>query len=153
MPHNENTLIAENIIQIFKNNLKFIDLNCVRKVFYKLIEKDKNQEMNLNNIIEDIIEESDDNYDNMEIDDASTKQDSQKTNSNEQTNSNSDAFFSSNENAPNSFNHSSEDKSKEIDEIANQILYLIKKNELDEKDIEDILSQVLNYFMIKSNEN
>ena len=151
MDQNENNYLVENIIQIFNNNLKFIDRPCIIKAFYKLIEKDKNQEMNLNNIIEDIIEESDDNYDNMEIDDASTKQDSQKTNSNEQTNSNSDAFFSSNENAPNSFKHSSEDKSKEIDVIANQIIDIIQT--LDEKVIEDILSQVLNYFMIKSNEN
>ena len=154
MDQNSNTLIAENIEQTFRNFLAKIDRIEVLKVFDKLKEKDKNEEIGLDNIIENIIEEeSGGNSDNMDIDNVSTKQDSQKTNSIEQTNSNSDAFYSSNENAPNSFNHSSEDKSKEIDEIANQILYLIKNNELDEKDIEDILSQVLNYFMTKSNEN
>ena len=152
MDQNENNFLVENIIQIFNNNLKFIDRPCVIKAFYKLLEKDIKGEMNLNKIIEDIIEEeSDINCDNMETDDVSTKQDSQKTNSNEQTNSNSDAFFSSNENAPNSFKHSSEDKSKEIDEIAKQIFDKIQN--LDDKNIEDILSQVLNYFMTKSNEN
>lgn len=151
MKENDNNLLAENIIQIFNNNLKFIDRPCVIKAFYKLIEKDNKGEMNLSNMIENILEQNSD-CDNMETNDVSTKQDSHITNNNnQQTFSNSDKFSSSNENAPNSFNNSSEDKSKEINEIADQIFYKI--HNLDDKDIEDILSQVLNNFMTKSNEN
>ena len=153
MDQNENNFLVENIIQIFNNNLKFIDRPCIIKVFYKLIEKDKNQEMGLVNIIENILEEdNDDSSDNMETNDVSTKQDTRITNSNNQpTISNSEKFSSSNENQTNSFKDSNEDKSKEISEIAEEIFYLIKN--LDEKEIEDILSQLNNYFITKNKEN
>ena len=153
MDQNENNFLVENIIQIFNNNLKFIDRPCIIKVFYKLIEKDKNKELGLDNIIENIMEEdNDESSDNMETDDVSTKQDTRITNNNNQpTISNSDKFSSSNENQSNSFKDSNEDKSKEISEIAEEIFYLIKN--LDEKEIEDILSQLNNYFITKNKEN
>ena len=144
---------TENIIQIFNNNLKFIDRTCAIKVFYELIKKDKNGEMNLEKTIADVVDEESGNCDNMETDDVSTKQDSHITNNNnQQTNSNSEKFSSSNENAPNSFKDSNEDKSKEISQIAEEIFDIIKDVH-DEKDRENILSQVLNYFMTKSYDN
>ena len=152
MKESENNFLVENIIQIFNNNLKFIDRPCIIKAFYKLQEKDIKGEMNLSNVIENILDQNYGDCDNMETNDVSTKQDSHIPNNNNQpTISNSDKFSSSNENASNSFNNSSEDKSKEIDGIADQIFSKILN--LDEKDIEDILSQVLNYFITKNNEN
>ena len=138
MPHNENTLIAENIIQIFKNNLKFIDLNCVRKVFYKLIEKDKNQEMGLNHMIENVLEES---YD---MSDLSNSYDEKRSPSISPSNFDS-PNYSDDENSL-SLTDSLDDDYLTFGKIADDIFVLIIP--LDEKDIEDILLQVKNYFMI-----
>ena len=65
MEQEENIFLVEKIIQIFYNNLKFIDILAVKKVFDKLIEKDNKNEMNLNMIIENIYDVS---YDNSNID-------------------------------------------------------------------------------------
>ena len=141
MSHNENTLIAENIIQIFKNNLKFIDLNCVRKVFYKLIEKDKNQEMGLNHMIENVLEES---YD---MSDLSNSYDEKRSPSISPSIFDS-PNYSDDENSL-SLTDSLDDDYLTFGKIADDIFVLIIA--LDEKDIEDILLQVKNYFMTKSN--
>ena len=144
-----NNFLAENIEQTFFNNLKFIDKITIIKVLDKLIEKDKNEELNLVNIIGNIKEEMncDDDYD-MDT----TKASSQKNNSNSQTTQTtpiSDNFSSSNEMS--SFKDSNEAKlDNSIDQIVEDIYAIIKS--LSDKEIEDILSQVMNYF-IKSDSN
>lgn len=139
----KNNSKVQDIINIFKKNFEIVNIFIVRGVYDLLADKDKKDEYNLKNTVENIFETDDDKTKC----EPSTKETSQKnSSSNPNYNNNDDPFGSSNQNEkPNSFNTESQEYKKKYPEVANEIFETFSL--LDEKIIEGILTEVKNHFV------
>ena len=138
----KNNSKVQDIINIFKKNLEFVDFLKVRGVYDLLVDKDNKNEYNLKNIIDNIFESDDDKM----ICDPSTKETSQNNSSSNPNFNNDDDFESFNQNViPNSFKRSSQENlQKKYYKVADEIFKIISSLD-DEKKIEDILTEVKNH--------
>ena len=153
MDINDNSSIIQKIINIFDKNLEIDDKSKVRGVYDLLAEKDKKEEYNLKNIVENIFE-SDENCDDKKKSDNSTKETTQNNSSSNPNYNNNDQFGSSDQNEkPSSFKHSSQENlKKKYCDIADEIFEIISSLDLDEKKIEDVLTEVKNHFNNNKNQ-
>ena len=153
MDINDNSSIIQKLINIFNKNFEIDDKSKVRGVYDLLADKDEKEEYNLKNIVENIFE-SDENCDDKMICDPSTKETSQKNSSSNPNFNNDDDFESSNQNEkPSSFKHSSQENlKKKYCDIADEIFEIISSLDLDEKKIEDVLTEVKNHFNNNKNQ-
>ncbi len=145
MDINDNSSIIKYIINIFNKNFEIDYKSKVRGVYDLLADKDKKEEYNLKNIVENIFE-SDENCDDKMICDPSTKETSQNNSSSNPNFNNDDDFESFNQNViPNSFKRSSQENlQKKYYKVADEIFKIISSLD-DEKKIEDILTEVKNH--------
>ena len=141
----KNNSKVQDIINIFKKNLEFVDINRVRGAYDSLVRKDNRGEYNLSNIVDDIFDDDNDDEDKMACE-PSTKETSQK-NSSSNPLSNNDQFEISDQNEKsNCFKHSSQDYLKQkYSEIAEEIFEIISPLS-DEHKIRNILTEVKNHF-------
>ena len=138
----KNNSKVQDIINIFKKNFEIVYIFIVRGVYDLLVDKDKKEEYNLKNIVENIFESDDDKM----ICDPSTKETSQNNSSSNPNFNNDDDFESFNQNViPNSFKRSSQENlQKKYYKVADEIFKIISSLD-DEKKIEDILTEVKNH--------
>ena len=144
----DNLSIIQNIINIFNNNLEYVDVSKVKEVYDKIVEKDSSGESGLEVIVDNIFE-GEENFDDKINCDHSTKETTQNTGQNSSssnTNFNNEQFGSSNQNEKsNDFKNSSgENLKKKYCDIANEIFEIIEP--LDKKKQEKILTEVKNHF-------
>ncbi len=147
----KNNSKVQDIINIFNKHLEIVDVTKIKEVYDLLLDKDNKLEYNLKTIVENIFEE-DDNCDDKKKSDNSTKETSQNNSSSNPNYNNNDQFGSSDQNEkPSSFKHSSQENlKKKYCDIADEIFEIISS--LDEKKIEDVLTEVKNHFNNNKNQ-